>query len=1369
MQFTREFSLFFMLVLSLELAAPLAFAEPQGYGYETPSAFLTPPTYNRIDFASPFDAPGICEVNEMTPDQVQFFWQQTQGFRAEELNSLSGGQLLANRPSQNINININVNKPEGVFPFSTIARFLALNEDQSKEGAKFLGKEQTDRITEEEAKQIARKYNKDVSGLSDFLSSLRGTPSEEAPSFENYKLKLINGAEIPVKSLRNNIEQTKACVINSAHIVGKVSYVSSLSDDLAVSFDRSPTNIKKTNRLWSRETNADLDLQGASTLVIPKHYEELVKKLKFWIMTDILLTAAQMTVYFGGVKYLEKYQKKLQEIEERAVKFQPNDIIFRDIQSSPLKLEVYSLGSRATVTKAELSKAADRMEDVILAEFQQARGPFPAGTTTSQAITQVKADPVFAGRYAPIDEMKGELGLPANAGLASTDSVDDIYRKYESRLKATAELNERELQEVEKAKIRSRSQQEYGKTLKELEGQEYETDLQKVKNRLKVRTGDFWFRVMLGMAWLGPGRFVFELTDAVNFRQISSKAFSDNYIVIFADKDDLVGEFRRATNWVLSGTVTDALSDLTEGGIPTAAYRVGNLLFVNQPVEGGTAPTPSSSVTSFVAGNGDWSVSTAWQGKSDALVAEELDQRSEYARLPLEVKGKTWNLKIRAKKEFEAFYDTMKYVVPLLSWRILGAQDYAVTGVRLLAYDFYVTDVVNPGAFKKDEECTMEKIDDYVGKYRALTIANQVVGALPLITPWFTGVASFTKTTANIVSKTSVIGKRFTDKYVSAVVQVLDPITLAQGYYAAQALEYASSCRDSQYTILTWNSLKKKTGSTLSDKLKGISTNDVVSKLNIGKAAFGIGQEVDTASLSEYANLKAELNDQHSSVKADKLYYLNFKDASIQWLPSLASDQPAACQNKCLDSDNTAACLDPEKGVEVCDKSTGICTKVANKERAANHLEADPYAATIIPNKYVSTTLAGCPGNAFQIDASKSLQLIASSGCAGAQCMRNQLQYLTGRAIQNDLTGVLGRVTRIYTTGGSADFADAGIRFNAFSPINGEVELRSPGINVLENADSSQELFYKQAALLLVDNNGRTTLHGFINSTNLEDIEVGELRTIMTERGRINYLGNGQVQIFLHVLGQVNAATIKDINTAPVQQNQCVENSNPGIKITRLEGFPGVGDVSAAELNAALEKIQGCNGMQILETPNKKFIFTKDENGNPVLRVIDKNTGQVTDYKITGPLRQEGKDIIVPTDKGDFRFNIGMGENGQPTLSVQGPNGLNEILPLLAARGLGGILMFDPRTGQWSAFNGQDLAMNPNFASKGQTYSADSNGNMRGVPGDSLLFPPTRRRQTGGNTLASLPSWPEDNLGIILLVITALAGVAAVRWRGLFG
>ena len=1308
--------------------------------------------------SSPFDVRGICELNEMTPEQTMFFWQQVQGFRGDQVNGLSGNEEIQNKPSQVVNNIFIGSKTEGVYPLDTATTLMGFDEEQKKAAAAYLNKKPTDRITDAEARDIAKRFKNDA-GVADLLSQLKGSPSEENPAFEGYKLRTNAGGEIPLSALQDSTapdNPNAACLLDSQHITGKVSYVGSLSKDVTVAYSGAPNLKGVQNGIGSTDAVNDLDLQGASTLVLPKQYEETVKRLKTWVSLDTWLTVAQMGFFFGKVGTLTSAQEKLKEIETRKQQFAPDSITFSRVTSTPLKREIYGLGSAPTISKSQLESSLTKIENGLLEEFT------PAGSAHHLTIADIPAlktsSSEFASRYAAIEKVRSEI--PTTAAPAA--DVSSIYRKYEADFtKTTGGFDALESAEVTKAQVRSRLEIDSTKTLNELAGQEYTADLNKIKKLLAARTGEVWYRLVLGMGWLGPGRFVFEITDAITFQRISQKQYADNYITVFANNNDLIGEFRRATDWVSAGTVTDALSDFTDEGIPSAAYQVGNLWIANQPLEGAPG-TGANSITSFRTQNGQTKIESSWKGKSDILIAEQLSSKDEYARLPIEVKDASWSLKIKARKEFQGFYAALNLIAPLISWKLSGLSDASLTAVRLVVYDFYIREAINPAQTKPDEKCDPKVVDSNINKYIAATAANQLVGWLPIAKTVFEVKKGATTSAVTIMRKIGYWPKL--EKTVTLISGALSPTTLVQGHFASEALQYASNCKDDHYTILAYQSLKHKTSGELTEKLKSVSSNDVLSNLNLGKAISGVGQPVDTTRLREYVNLRGELENQASHLVVDKIYYLQLKDATREWIPTdfaATSQQPNMCPlRKVLDSDNKAAEFDKD-GVRLCDKKTGVCTQIANSDRSLNHKQMNNLALTLIPNKYVTASFAGCAGNVLEMDAKQSITLAAGATCAGASCIRSQIQYATGRQIGSDLTSVLGRVTQVYTTDGSLDFSNGVIIFSRNSAVKDEFELRSPGNEVMQKATSSQEENYKQAAAIDVTSDGRVTLQGYIHSDSPEAANAGELRSILTERGKINYLANGEVQIFIHTLAQVDAGLIQGFGTAPVQRNDCSDGL-PGIKITRVEGHAGVGDAAAAELQSALDAIQGCSGMHILDTPTKQFMITKDANGNPILRVIDKQTGEIHDYPITGPLRREGNDIVIPTDKGDFKFNIGMGENGQPQLSYSGPDELKGLEELLKAKGTGGILVYDPQTGQLYGLNGQDLAMNPRFATDGERLSRDSNGNFMGNPGSNLLLP-TNKRISGSNGFASLPGWPTELPALILAILATIAAVTAIR------
>ena len=157
-----------------------------------------------------------------------------------------------------------------------------------------------------------------------------------------------------------------------------------------------------------------------------------------------------------------------------------------------------------------------------------------------------------------------------------------------------------------------------------------------------------------------------------------------------------------------------------------------------------------------------------------------------------------------------------------------------------------------------------------------------------------------------------------------------------------------------------------------------------------------------------------------------------------------------------------------------------------------------------------------------------------------------------------------------------------------------------------------------------------------------------------------------------------------------------------------------------------------------------------------------------TDYKITGQVTSDGKTVTVPTEKGPFTFEFGTNpQTGFPELKVSGPDGFREIATLLAARGQGGIFVFDPTTGLAKILNGQDISLNRDFATKGISYFGTPDG-TRGIPADSLVD--LRRSLAYGQSQSNpldflaMPSIPSDNPLVALLMLLGVFGaVLAVR------
>ena len=356
------------------------------------------------------------------------------------------------------------------------------------------------------------------------------------------------------------------------------------------------------------------------------------------------------------------------------------------------------------------------------------------------------------------------------------------------------------------------------------------------------------------------------------------------------------------------------------------------------------------------------------------------------------------------------------------------------------------------------------------------------------------------------------------------------------------------------------------------------------------------------------------------------------------------------------------------------------------------------------------------------------------------------------------MTPFIGRISSVDTDKGIATFADDAIGFTVLYPdesstalddynsANGNAgekekfgqEVTAPGYDKLGGLASRQEL---RASKLKVYGDGKAELTG----SGVPATQIGKIKTIIGDRGKMEF-SNGKVLVFIYSLAESSSQNIKAVTAS-------LKDGEINAKVVAKTGA----EESGSELNAALDKIQGSGGLNSLETEDKIYYFDGDK-----LRVIDKNTGEATDYVITGSKDLGNGQFQFDTDKGPIQLGVGM-QNGQPTLTTTDSSGLKEILALLAARGDNGILTFNPSTGAINVYNGQDIPLSSDFTSKGIGFMADQNGNTRGVPVDN---PFTKEYKTGGTAASNglnLPAWPEDNALMALMLAAALLGIAFVR------
>jgi len=868
--------------------------------------------------------------------------------------------------------------------------------------------------------------------------------------------------------------------------------------------------------------------------------------------------------------------------------------------------------------------------------------------------------------------------------------------------------------------------------------------------------------ILVGGLWLGPARFAFSINSAILF-QLRATGVEDKYLKLYINKADLAGDFRRATNTLGSGTLLELLADATGGSTPRKAFTVGEVMLFNSGQEQQTG-----SRTALLEG----AIQTQWKGKSEATNFEDLRglQASEYTSMGFESNLLPPDAVIQNKKE----YETYTYAASLLAPLILVRNLKDVGGTLFTLVPFLAAEdlalQVSPSEFAKGR-CDPDVLAGYKRSYIAATTAGWVVNYAPTFKLMQTYLGGLT----SIVNK---IGSLKLTKYIevgkvaSVSRTVLDKTNLfiaLQWYYGSEALRYVTTCKDSKYTILSYQQLAAPKAE-LSGKLKSVT--DLGKNLNIGDLFKGIGQKTDLTSMPEVLNLRTVMRDQYGFVKPRELYYFHLDGGNTQWHGAFAR-KPDCFQQNLQNKDGTAATLN-RAGVVVRDKNGVVKAEFKGTEWSRRALLAQlrqDLARQIVPNKLISTLL-DCSKSvtAFEVQSNGHL-FTGSPTCTAVACLQDKLSELTGKSVGEDLSTVLGPVQRVYTSEGIATIENGFARFTRTSSKTtggvlgvGETtyptgsEVQAPSITT-EGTGTT-----RQASSILIQGDGTVKLRGQLSTDKVEEEEIGTLYTLITASARMEFdPGTKELHLALYILDEVRGTQVKGIDTSLVKN----KDGSTGIAIQNLQPATGE-EKTVKEFEKSVKKLQGDGGFQQFDTANKTYIFTTDENGNPILKIVDKATGQVETLKLTGPVTRDPVtgDIVVPTEKGEYRFKIDM-QNGQPMLTTTDPNGLKEIAMLLAARTQNGILVFDPQTGKWQVLNGQDIPMNPDFANKGLSLLGSSDG-ARGVASEGLLSMPksSGREAAGLSAFASLPSWPTELPLLLLALLSILAGTLFIRSRG---
>ena len=280
-----------------------------------------------------------------------------------------------------------------------------------------------------------------------------------------------------------------------------------------------------------------------------------------------------------------------------------------------------------------------------------------------------------------------------------------------------------------------------------------------------------------------------------------------------------------------------------------------------------------------------------------------------------------------------------------------------------------------------------------------------------------------------------------------------------------------------------------------------------------------------------------------------------------------------------------------------------------------------------------------------------------------------------------------------------------------------------------------------------------------LSSSNDDANSLGELQSLQFANGVIVVKPNGCYLTWLKhhadgILSKDDVEGIKSkLNRELDEKTQC---EAPAIDFDIIPDFGSDFKVSKVDkFNTALD-YQG--PFSVFETPTKRYVISaeRDENGDckDHLRVVDKDTGDVTDY--VGDISQTPDGLKITTGDGqehDISFTT---KDGAPF--VQFDDEKPELLT--AAQGKNGSFYYDPENGLWFAENAQLLPLIEAFR-EGIAAKVQPNGEVTAnASGNSLTLNLGDKEDSG---FLNLPSLPEQRYLIALMFIAMMVSFAYVQ------
>ncbi|MCX6767129.1 MAG: hypothetical protein NTY90_00140 [Candidatus Micrarchaeota archaeon] len=1284
-----------------------------------------------------------CQISEMNAaDQNQWF-SNIFGYFAEEVNGLKESALKNNVPGQVQQVNVYSESQEG-YQVRTIASLL--NTDPYALGSEFgvyadrtLSKAEAERIGRKEGDRLSKddvlnyKLSKaqvltissrqpDKAGM---INKLLGTSpgiTQEVSPYQNVKVRMPNTQkDVPLSTILDLPEiNSSDCYVSNSDVKGRLEFIAVLDKDLRLGSAYSSAQAPGQQISYSRATASIGPYDGS--VVVPAQFERYVTAIGNWASLDMYLTIAEslyisydVTLIKGQIAKKTAAREELSRLSATGMKDWP--------KASTAYDQLVPKTGKTLVIEGKTYGASDLKQLYI----ERSAIPQEQGGITAQKF----------------EEMTHEYFTVPPGGAITQNDVSDSIKAVEG-----LGLNKEMLTLSSEERVM--------------------TDLAKKVQQRTVTTFAF------GLGWLGPARFALDLAGSLLLE--TSAAGRDQYFDFYINNGKYLSDFRKSTDFLGTGGVTDFASDIFGTGVPTKAYETGSVYLINNPRVDRDKATAAS--TSIKQEAGRWAINFHWEQDeegADGVMFEDIRDIKDYTSIAFSSRNQIINVGADRQKLTSELYRAAEIAAPAFNFLLYRVESLPASAVglgQLAIYNIVIKNFIDPAGFNKDEQCDPERVSTFINMYKGLVIASQLevyalyvggpVGVLQKAKNMaeFLGLAAKTTVGKTLTAAAEVAanaGQRaFQSKFSNALL-FLDPLQLAKQLYGTRGQRYVSYCKDNEYKVVTWQKLSSEKKKGLTDTIQQTGLNQLTKGLNIGDALAGLGQKVQAAQLTDILSFRAFYSGAAGSLNSPKLVYLHLDSGTMQWhsVYNQLNNKQACFRTNYQAENGDAFVVDGSAGVKKLVNGTAVLNLDSPdwKARALMKQDKPGLAMTLVPNKIITAALACGPAPVMEVDAKGRLS--AGMGCPGIDCLVSGVLQVTG---QTDFSNAIGAVASVKTEKGEITVANGLIYYNAYSGDAANKEVRIPSYE-------AEDAGIREAGKVVITGEGKVIVSGYVSSKPGE-IDAGYLNTIIAENARIEFNpATGTLTAAVYSLGSLLGNSILGMDNKPATNKDAAGKDVPALRVDNVRAKAGY-EAEADQFNKALQQIQGATGgFQMLDTPNYQFLFTTDANGNPVLRILDKKTGQVREIPITGPITRDANgNIVVPTKDGNFTFKVDM-KDGTPMLSVNGP-GISELALLLSAKGQNGILTYNPATGAWEVWNGQDIPWNQNFAKNG--LSIFGGEAAKGTSQESFLAIP-RGQGTGYTTspLAAMPAWPEG-AWLLAMVGAAAAGAALVRirWNG---